>query len=270
MNQINKETKIFISISSRPSNLGTKIYNNIFKRLKINAIYKSFKVTNLEDLKKTILFLDLKGVSVSMPFKEKVINHLDKLDEVSKKIKIVNTIKNQNGKLIGYNTDFLAIKKKFLGIKKIRGYNFLLYGNGAIAKTVIFALKSLMVRNIYVTGRNKKKINNLKKKLGFKIFDKKKSYDYKKLFLINCSLIGMVSNKHNKTPFESKLISRSSVVMDLVNYPSETKLIKLAKKFKKKIITGSSISLHQIKYQSEIYLKKKIKINLIKNSFKNK
>ena len=56
--------------------------------------------------------------------------------------------------------------------------------------------------------------------------------------------------------------------MDLVNYPSNKKLIELAKKFNKKIILGSSISLYQIKYQSEIYLNKTLKIKFLQNLFK--
>ena len=47
MNQINKETKFFISISSRPSNFGTKVYNNIFKKFGINAVYKIFSMNNV-------------------------------------------------------------------------------------------------------------------------------------------------------------------------------------------------------------------------------
>ena len=48
-----------------------------------------------------------------MPYKESIVNQLDHLDKISKKPKIVNTIKNKSGKLYGYNTDFLAIKKNF-------------------------------------------------------------------------------------------------------------------------------------------------------------
>ena len=113
MNQINKETKFFISISSRPSNFGTQVYNNIFQKFGINAIYKSFKVDNIKEFKNSFVFLGLNGASISMPYKESIVNQLDHLDKISKKIKIVNTIKNKSGKLCGYNTDFLAIKKNF-------------------------------------------------------------------------------------------------------------------------------------------------------------
>ena len=76
MNQINKETKFFISISSRPSNFGTQVYNNIFQKFGINAIYKSFKVNNIKEFKKSFVFLGLNGASISMPYKEILLINL--------------------------------------------------------------------------------------------------------------------------------------------------------------------------------------------------
>ena len=137
MHEINKDTKIFISLSSNPSNFGTTVYNKLFKEFKINAIYKSFKVNEIINLKKNINFFDIKGASISMPFKAKVINQLDSLDKISKELKIVNTIKNIKGKLRGYNSDYLAIKKIFLSIENIKSYDFIVSGSGAIAKTII-------------------------------------------------------------------------------------------------------------------------------------
>jgi len=268
MNQINKETNLFISISSRPSNFGTLVYNNIFQKFKINAIYKSFKINNIKEFKKSFIFLGLNGASISMPYKEDIVNQLDHLDKISKKIGIVNTIKNKNGKLYGYNTDFLAIKKKFSEIKRIKDYYFLIYGTGSIAKTVIFGLNSLNIRNVYITGRNKNKVKNLSKKFKIKIFLEKEFLKNNNLFLINCSSVGMKDNNANLSPFKKNLISKSSIIMDLVNYPSNTKLIRLAKRYKKKVILGSSISLYQIKYQSKIYLNKNLKIKFLKNLFK--
>ena len=78
----------------------------------------------------------------------------------------------------------------------------------------------------------------------------------------------MNDNNTNLSPFKKNLISKSSIIMDLVNYPSNTKLIRLARGYKKKVISGSSVSLYQIKYQSKIYLNKNLKIKFLKNLFK--
>ena len=80
---------------------------------------KVLKLTILKNLKNSFVFLGLNGASISMPYKESIVNQLDHLDKISKKLKIVNTIKNKSGKLYGYNTDFLAIKK-FSEIKELK------------------------------------------------------------------------------------------------------------------------------------------------------
>ena len=268
MREINKETKLFISLSSNPSNFGTIVYNELFKEFKINAIYKSFKVTQIADLKKNINFLDIKGASISMPFKEKVVNQLDNLDKISKKLKIVNTIKNIRGKLYGYNSDYLAIRKIFLDIKNIKNYTFIVSGSGAIAKTVILALTEMNAKKIFIKGRNKKKTNELVEEFACNEYRLNINKKNNPIFLINCTPIGMVGKNFKKLPFSNDLIEQSSVVMDLVNHPINTAFINFANKYKKKLIRGNLISLYQIQSQFEIYTNKKLKLSKLISIFK--
>jgi len=268
MHEINKDTKIFISLSSNPSNFGTTVYNKLFKEFKINAIYKSFKVNEIADLKKNINFLDIKGASISMPFKETVINQLDRLDKISKKLQIVNTIKNIKGKLYGYNSDYLALREILLDIKNIKDYTFIVSGSGSIAKTIIFALTEINAKKIFIKGRNKKKIKDLSKKLACSEYHPNINLKNNLIFLINCTPIGMMGKNFKKLPFTKSLIKQSSIVMDLVNYPFNTKFTNFANKYKKKIIRGNLISLYQIKHQFEIYTNKELKLSKLRSIFK--
>ena len=116
-------------------------------------------------------------------------------------------------------------------------------------------LKKLNIKNIYVFGRNRKKIKFFSKKLNCVVYSDKFNNSHKKLFLVNCTPIGMSGAKLSTAiPFSKKLIKKSDIVMDLVNFPINTKFIKLAKKLKKKTISGNQVSLYQIKHQ----FKKKI------------
>jgi shikimate dehydrogenase len=268
VHEINKDTEIFISLSSNPSNFGTSIYNKLFKEFKINAIYKSFNANKINDLKKNINFFNIKGVSISMPFKEKVIGQLDSLDKISKKLQIINTIKNINGKLYGYNSDYLAIRKVLLDIKNIKDYTFIISGMGAIAKTIVFALNNMGVKKILIKCRNKKKIKDFIKKFKCDEYNHGLNLKNSQIFLINCTPIGMTGKNLEKIPFTNKLIKEASIAMDLVNHPINTKFIKLANIYKKKTIGGNLVSLYQIKYQFEIYTNKKIKLSKLKNIFK--
>ena len=68
---IDINTKIFISISSKPSTLGTKIYGALFREYKVNSIYRSFVISNLDNLIQAVKTLSISGFSVSMPFRKK-------------------------------------------------------------------------------------------------------------------------------------------------------------------------------------------------------
>ena len=109
--RINKDTKLFISLSSKPSNFGTLIYNECFKRYNLNCIYKSFGSLNIKESINAVRSLEIAGCSVSMPFKERVMDYLDEIDPIALKLNSVNTIKNVSGRLKGYNTDSYGAKK---------------------------------------------------------------------------------------------------------------------------------------------------------------
>ena len=107
----NKNTKFFVSVSSNPGTSGSNLHNKCFEIFKINAFYMPIKCNNERELKNIINFKKNSGISVSMPFKKKVIKYLDKIDEIARKTDSVNTILRKRGKLIGYNTDYYGAKK---------------------------------------------------------------------------------------------------------------------------------------------------------------
>ena len=87
--------------------------------------------------------LGIKGCSISMPFKEKVISLIDELDPLAKQSKAVNTIVNNNGHLTGYNTDVLGIQNCLKSIKIEKNKKVLLLGAGGAARAILVALKNL-------------------------------------------------------------------------------------------------------------------------------
>ena len=111
---MNKDTNICISIASQPSNFGAYFHNQAYKSLGMNWVYLPRQVTNIDELKSAISAvrsLDIKGCSVSMPFKEIVIDFIDEMDLSAKITGAVNTILNCDGVLKGFNTDMFGAKK---------------------------------------------------------------------------------------------------------------------------------------------------------------
>ncbi|MCP3953957.1 MAG: shikimate dehydrogenase, partial [Desulfobacterales bacterium] len=82
------------------------MHNTLFNTYKINASYLAFEINDIEKGINAVRELDIKGVSITIPFKEKVIEFLDDIDSEAKEIGAVNTIVNKSGKLFGYNTDW--------------------------------------------------------------------------------------------------------------------------------------------------------------------
>src|SRR4030042_6865701 len=82
------------------------IHNGAFRRVGLNAVYLAFEVKDLKEAINGIRGLGIRGVSVTLPFKNQIIPFLDEVEAVAKKIKAVNTIVNVGGRLVGYNTDW--------------------------------------------------------------------------------------------------------------------------------------------------------------------
>src|SRR4030067_2468186 len=120
----NNSPKIFGLIGNAiSSSLSPAIFEYLFKRYKIDASYHLFPLDKgqLKSAVEGMRVLGLGGLNVTAPFKEEVMSDLDLLDEEARQIGAVNVICNQNGKLEGYNTDVVGIKKTLeekLGIKE--------------------------------------------------------------------------------------------------------------------------------------------------------
>jgi len=164
------KNNICISISEKPGNFGKIIHNAGYEELGLDWIYIPFKITNLENTIKGIRALNIRGCSVSMPFKEKVIPFLDEIDSLAKKIGSVNTIVNNNGILKGYNTDFIGFQKSFKKLHVMKHEKILILGSGGVAKSILVGLQNLKFRNIYICSRNLRNTKNFIKSLQC-IFD---------------------------------------------------------------------------------------------------
>jgi shikimate dehydrogenase len=138
---INKDTKIYGSFSTNPGNNGCLFFNQAFERYGVNAIYKSFYSDNIESSINSSKHLEFGGFAVSSPHKIKILEFLDEFDESVLDIGSCNTVLIKNGKLHGYNTDWVGVNK-FLPNE----VDFLtILGNGGFSKAVQYVCK---LRNI--------------------------------------------------------------------------------------------------------------------------
>lgn len=163
---INKNTKIYGSFSKKAGSLGTKLFNLAFQYHKINAIYRSFSVDNIEEAVQAARTLKFSGFAVSMPFKQEVLNYIDGMNAEVDPIGAANTIIEAGGKFIATNTDYIAAKDV---IKKYFGSITQMYilGNGGYAAAVRYAAKDLNIDIQTITRDNWNDIDDLRGKCIF-------------------------------------------------------------------------------------------------------
>jgi len=250
----NSNTKFIFSISSNPSSRGSKFYNTLFKKLKLNLIYIPIKITSTIEFNKFFLFLNkrilnFKGCSISMPFKHNAYLLCDLKHISAKQSKNVNTIISVGKKLKGFNTDYMAVKTIMSRYEK-KKYTILILGAGGLAKSFIAFLNSFKNINMIVVNRNLNRKNQIrqicKKCLLKKLND---IISFKPDIVINT--IPIISN--NKI-FNDINLNNTKVVIDCIISYKMTYLSSIAKKKSIKLIDGRNFYDIQQKFQKELYI----------------
>lgn len=137
---LNKDTQLYGSFSNNPTNNGCRFFNHAFRKFKLDAIYKSFFSDDLSTTLVSVRHLDFKGFGLSRPFKCEMLDYLDFMDDSVKSIGSCNTVKLENKKFFGYNTDWVGAYN-FIKKRKLSKLNII--GLGGFGKSVFFAAKKL-------------------------------------------------------------------------------------------------------------------------------
>ncbi|MBI4975543.1 shikimate dehydrogenase [Candidatus Peregrinibacteria bacterium] len=249
--------------------LSPLVYSSTFKSLGIDARYSFFEIkdTDFDSFMKNLKESGIRGLSVSLPYKEAVIKYLDEIDEDAEKIGAVNTIVKKGKKLFGYNTDFFgsneAIKEVFGDLKKV---NAVVLGAGGAAKGIVYGLLKEGAKVSAILNRTKEKSYALAEKFS-KMFDVKIGTDMGKIkFENNMILIHATSTwtlGENKISSEiseflsDDLLRNFYAVMEASYNPLITPLVLKTRELGLKTIAGDRMFLYQAKKQFELWTGKK-------------
>jgi len=270
---ITSETKIYGLIGYPVKHsVSPQIHNAAFKTVGINAVYLTFEVKK-EFLKKAldgVKALGIKGLNVTIPHKVNVIKYLNKLTYEAKLIGAVNTILNEGGKLIGFNTDYTGVLKTFETYKiDLTNKKIVLLGAGGAAKAIAFAIAE-KASSLIILNRTKRKAVNLVKELNkkLKVNALGNSLTFKALknslkdadILINATSVGMEPNV-NQTLVAKELLQKDMIVFDIIYNPLETKLLKEAREIGAKCINGVEMLIQQAAEAFKIWFKIEPPIN---------
>ncbi len=208
-----------------------------------------------EDFKIFMKEKNFKAINVTIPYKREVLPYLSQLDQKAKQIGAVNTIVNDNGNLIGYNTDYdgflytLNKHKLEIASKKV-----LVIGNGGAAQAVFAVLKDLNAGEIITV--------KYKKELGTVTYEEAALHHNDASFLINTSPIGMYPNV-DACPMDLTPYTQLIAVVDLIYNPTTTRLMEQAIKKNVLAVNGLEMLIAQAKYAVEHFLSIQIKDEVI-------
>ena len=235
--------------------ISPQIHNSLAEALNINLVYVPIHVLE-EDLGaavKGLKTLGFGGFNITIPYKEKVMEYLDDIDPTAKAYDAVNTVLIKNGRLIGYNTDADGFYRAFtesFGCEVV-GLNVLIIGAGGAANSIAYILANKGAQSITIANRtleNAQKVcerikstykNNLKAVVLNDDMDVS-SYDV----IINTSSVGM-HPKTEDTVIKNAEFNKNHKVIDIIYNPTETDLLKRARKSGASAINGFGMLYYQ-------------------------
>ncbi|NMM86108.1 shikimate 5-dehydrogenase [Rhodococcus sp. SRB_17] len=259
---LNKDTLLCMSLSGRPSNIGTRFHNYLYEELGLNFVYKAFTTDDVPAAIAGIRALGIRGCGVSMPFKEQVIAHVDVMHDSASAINSVNTIVNEAGVLHAYNTDYQAVANLLRENNVDTSLSVAVAGSGGMAKAVVAAVRDTGFTDVTVVARNKAAGSALADQYGFTWKSdlgemspggaSGATGDFR--VLINATPIGMAGGAESDSlSFPDVAVRSAEVVFDVVAMPVNTPLVALATDLGKTVITGGSVIALQAAEQFVLY-----------------
>ncbi len=252
---ITAKTKICMAIGDPiEHSLSPQMHNAGFEAAGIDYIFVAsrIKVSELADFIKGIKVMGIKGISCTIPHKIEVMQYLDEVDDVAKKIGAVNTIVNTNGALKGYNTDWLGIVTPLEKITSLENKTVALLGAGGAARAAAYAVTSKGAK-LTIYNRTLETAKELVDEFGGEAFPLEKLGEVKQAdIIINTTSVGMHPTE-NQTPLPKEFITDKHIVLDAVYVPYETRFLKEAKEQGATIIHGTEMLLHQGLAQFKLY-----------------
>ncbi len=205
-----------------------------------HVTYQNFDIPSINAFPSVIKNTkNLKGLNVTIPFKEEIIPFLDKVNKKAKAIGAVNTIKiTKKGRLKGYNTDCYGFKKALKPFLKKYHKSALILGTGGASKAVAYSLKQLGIPYHFVSRKPSKEVSFTYQDLTNKIIQ-----DH--LIIINCTPLGTFPNTNDYPNIPYGGITQQHILFDLIYNPEETVFLKHGKAKQAQTINGLNMLIYQ-------------------------
>ena len=286
-NKITGQTRL-AGLFAQPSghSVSPMIHNTAFQALAIDAVYLAFDIgkDTLPQAIQSIRDFGMLGANLSMPNKTLAVNYMDELSETARLVGAINTITNDNGKLIGDNTDGKGFMRSLEGESlDLMGKKITILGSGGAAMAIIAQAALDGVKQIAVYNRRNDSYKKIQEKLAYISQKTACSISFKDLadqgalgmdvkesvLLVNATSVGM-RPLENQSPIQDfSIIREDLVVYDIIYTPRETELLKEAKARGAQIINGLALLLYQGAEAFQMWTNEKMPIEQVKRIIEN-
>jgi 3-dehydroquinate dehydratase/shikimate dehydrogenase len=251
IDQVDAATRVYGVVGDPVAHsLSPAIMNAALRRENVNGVYVALHAKALKDLMACIRDIPIHGLSVTMPYKQAIVEFLDNTDAHTTKTGACNTVvRAQDGKLYGFNTDASGVVRPLERRLPLEQAKILVLGAGGAARAAVFGLKERGAE-VYILNRSAAPAQKLARQAHVRSI---KRADLKKLafdVIVNATPVGMGNTRD--TPLKEEEI-KARFVFDMVYDPVETKLLKLAKARGAEVIPGYEMFVHQAARQFEIW-----------------
>lgn len=249
---ISPHTDVFCVIGKPVSHsLSPLMHNAAFDAAGYDGVYLAFEVADVASAVGGVRALGIKGASVTIPHKVSVMAHLDDIDETARRIGAVNTIVNNGGKLMGYNTDCHGAVAALEEKTEIRGKRLLIIGAGGASRAIGFGMAAAGA-HVGLCNRSEEKARRLARELAASFFPLEDIEHEAWDILINTTSVGMMP-KTDDMPLPESLLQPGRVVMDIVYNPLKTLLLEKAEEKGCITVDGAAMFIRQGVRQFELW-----------------
>jgi len=239
------------SIMGEPFTFNVRVHNAAYRALGLDQTFVCFGVEDVAGSIQGMRSLGIRGLNVSMPHKQTVMQYLDVIDATARDIGAVNTIDNRDGKLTGYNTDCIgAVRAVQEAVPDLSGQRIALLGAGGAARAIAYGLRNAGAR-VTVFNRTAAKAEALARDFGIDAGGTLADFDPAGFdILVNATAAGFRAPDVN--PVAGQLAGHL-VVMDAAFIPVRSRLIRDAEALGCRTVDGTRMMLHQFCGQIELY-----------------
>lgn len=202
--------------------------------------FENFPIKSVDDLKQVVLrnIPELSGIAVTIPYKQRILRHLHSSENIPEGLIACNCIRIVNGKLIGYNTDYIGFEKSLVPLLKQHHKKALVLGNGGSTAAVTFVLKKLNI-DFDIVSRDIHDTSTLTySELDEKIITANP-------VIINTTPLGMYPEINHCPLIPYSFISERHLLYDLIYNPEKTLFLEKGEEKGATIINGAAMLVIQ-------------------------